>query len=90
MSQTSNKTKKFIKVGTVMDKGEGPFIVLGNVNATNPKYKYETAVKVTTADGTFVKKNAILTLKDPRKGNKYADKVPKMIQYEIILVEEGS
>lgn len=89
MSEQNNK--KYIKVGTVMDTGKGPFIVLGNSKATNPKYKYDTAVRVTTGDGTtHTKKNAILTLKDPRKNNKFADKVPSMIQYEIILVEEGS
>lgn len=88
MSQTN---KKYIKVGTVMDTGKGPFIVLGNAKATNPKYKYDTSIRVETADGSKVmKKNAILSLRDPRKNNKFADKVPEMIQYEIVLVEEGS
>jgi len=85
MSETK---KRYIKVGTVLDKGKGPFIVLGNANAKDPKYKFDTQIRVTTGTDVVTKKNIILNLKDPRKNNKYADKVPDMVQYEIILIEE--
>lgn len=85
----STGKKKYTKVGTVLDKGKGPFIVLGNTNAKDPKYKFDTQIRITTSSGEVItKKNVILSLKDPRKGNKYADKVPEMVQYEVLLVED--
>lgn len=84
----STGKKKYTKVGTVLDKGKGPFIVLGNANAKDSKYKFDTQIRVTNGTEVVTKKNVILSLKDPRLNNKFADKIPEMVKYEILLVED--
>lgn len=84
----SQGKKKYTKVGTVLDKGKGPFIVLGNANAKDPKYAFDTQIRITKGTEVITKKNVILSLRDPRLNNKFADKVPEMVKYEVVLVED--
>lgn len=71
-----------------MDKGKGPFIILGNSKAKDARYAFDTDIRVKQGEKVTTKRNPFLTLRDPRKGSKDPSKIPDMIQYEIILVDE--
>lgn len=89
--------KKYTKVGAVLksDKSKGVFIVLGNSNASNEKYRTTVELTVKDASGKVVKSisNGLLTVLDPRKRpgikEEELEKISDKLVNELFIVEEA-
>lgn len=85
--------KQYIKLGAVLEGDKGPFIVLGNSKATDPKYNSTVALTVTDGDGNVLVEgnNGLISLFDPRKRpgitEEQANKIPAKVLYELVIVK---
>lgn len=91
----SQKKYKYTKVGAVLRGDNGPYIVLGNSKATNPKYNYTVELVVKDSEGNVVSslKNGILSTLDPRKRpgitEAEAEKISSKLISEVFVAEKN-
>jgi hypothetical protein len=97
MANETKKSSKWTKVGAILktDPDKGAFIVLGNANSKNEKYRTTVELVVKDANGNVVAKstNGFLTIQDPRKrvGASEADleKISPKLKSELFIVEKS-
>ena len=74
---------KSVRVGTIFRGKKGPFVVLGNDRAKDPKYNYTVEFRVKDGAGNVVAKgtNPLLSMFKPKTEN-------EKVQHELVLFVE--